>query len=102
MAWETSDRRSELPPDWAKIRLERMRYDKWRCTWILPGSRTRCPRPAEEVDHVGDRHDHGLKNLRSLCSHHHKQRTQKQASTARWKRKGSKRRPSEAHPGLVL
>ncbi len=96
MAWETSSRRSELPPDWDRVRADRLRKDGYRCTWKLPSGK-RCPRPATDVDHVGDKMDHG--RLRSLCARHHAQRTQAQAQAA--KQKPPKGRPAEAHPGIL-
>lgn len=80
MAW-SQRRRRELPPDWSTLRRRVLRRDGWRCTWIVDGSR--CPAWATDVDHIGDRHDHRLLNLRALCQYHHSRRTIAQSVAAR-------------------
>lgn len=102
MAWESdSERRKLLPPDWNKIRAQRLKMDGYQCTWRLPKSGDRCPRKATDVDHKYGRENHSLNALRSLCDHHHKQVTQKQAWAGRMKPRTKKREP-ERHPGRLL
>ena len=100
MAWEGSNRRSELPPDWAKIRARILKRDGGRCTWKLP-SGARCPRGARDVDHVNQSRndDHSDANLQSLCPTHHAQKTSKEGFAGRRKGRGPKR-PPEKHPGI--
>jgi 5-methylcytosine-specific restriction enzyme A len=98
--WENSRRREELPDDWPKIRARVLKRDGYRCTWLMRSGR-RCKQPGTEVDHIGDKHDHSEANLRTLCAHHHTERTGEQAAqaAAAWRAKG--RRPPEQHPGSL-
>jgi len=98
--WGDSDRRSELPPDWPKIREERLKKDDYRCTWRLP-SGARCPRAATDVDHrdQSKSDDHSQGNLQSLCGHHHAKKTAMEGFRGRRKGRGPRRQP-EAHPGI--
>lgn len=97
MAWETSDRRLRLPPDWPQRVAEVWKRDRGQCTWRLP-SGARCPRKGADVDHrvPGDNHD--LRNLQLLCRHHHDKKTQREAFAGRRK---TKKRPEERHPGML-
>lgn len=100
MSWETSDRRQELPPDWAK-RVARVKdRDGNRCTWRLP-SGARCPRRGTDVDHRVPGDDHSLRNLQLLCSHHHKKKTGLEAIMGRRKRRAGRQKRQEKHPGLL-
>jgi 5-methylcytosine-specific restriction protein A len=98
--WEGSDRRETLPPNWAGLVKAVWIRDKGQCRWRLT-SGARCPRGGRDVDHIGDREDHGLKNLRLLCGHHHEAHTARQAREAKAKKKGLRRRPPEEHPGRL-
>lgn len=95
--WASSDRRSELPPDWPRIRRRVLRRDGYRCTWVEVG--VRCSALATDVDHAGERMDHSDESLRSLCEPHHKAKTQAEAAAARAAK--SRRRPPPPHPGMV-
>lgn len=97
MAWgDRSRRRQELPRGWGRIRAAVLERDGGRC--VL------CGGVATDVDHVGDRFDHRLEALRSLCRECHKRRTWLQALEARRERRGRgcRRRLREPgrHPGL--
>jgi hypothetical protein len=101
MGWESSNRRSELPKDWSKLRQKALKRDAYQCVAeMLDGSR--CPEAATEVDHVGDRLNHSMANLRSLCHWHHAKRTAQQSADAqRAKRTAMDKRfrRTEKHPG---
>lgn len=102
--WEGSDRRSLLPPNWAKLRQHRFRIDGYRCTGRDANTGQRCTGPAEECDHIGDREDHRLEMLRSLCGWHHGQKSGAEGARAVAKKRASvaKRfRREEVHPGLL-
>lgn len=66
---------------WKDIRLQRIRKDGWRCTQCgcrCRGRKFGEPRP--HVDHIRTRREHpelalDINNLRTLCEHHHNQRT---------------------------
>ena len=77
--WQGSSRKATLPKKWPVIRLRVLRRDKVLCQLGLVG----CTGVATEVDHIGDRNDHSLANLRSVCSACHKQHTQLQAAAGR-------------------
>lgn len=96
--WETSDRRSRLPADWATRVKQVKERDGGRCTWKLP-SGARCPRAGRDVDHRVNDDNHGLWNLTLLCRHHHDLKTQAEARRGKAKRKPPPRAP-EAHPGI--
>lgn len=99
MAWEGSDRRDRLPPDWA-IRVAAVKErDQGRCTWRLP-SHKRCPRLGTDVDHRKPGDDHSLDNLQLLCGAHHAKKTAYEGLSARRKRKAP-RRPPEEQPGRL-
>jgi 5-methylcytosine-specific restriction protein A len=101
-----SRRKTPLPPRWRHIRTKALQRDGYRCTWILDDG-TRCPYhnpngTGLEVDHIADRNDHRLTNLRTLCGkttphNHHGHRTALQAVAAQPRR----RRPPEPHPGVL-
>lgn len=95
-AWAGSRRKADLPTNWPSLRTQVLARDGHVC--VL------CGRPANQVDHIGDRDDHRLANLRALCPEHHHARSARQGSAAgnarRWAR-DSIRRPPEAHPGLL-
>lgn len=93
--WASSNRRADLPPDWSRRRDRVIARDPV-CT-----IRTHCHGDlSTEADHIGASTDHRLEMLRGACTPCHKARTNAQAQQAR----GAgplRRRPPEAHPGLV-
>ena len=99
MAWSNeSERRALLPSNWGAIVKAVKERDGGRCRYRLP-SGARCPRPGTDVDHVGDRENHDLKNLRLLCEHHHKKVTAGQAWQGKYARRRKFKRSEEEHPG---
>lgn len=96
--WQGSNRRAQLPPDWAsRIRPMVLERDGQQCAIYDDG--VRCTYRATDVDHIGDKNDHSPQNLRAICDWHHKKRSSAQGNAAR-KRIPEKRRP-EPHPGLI-
>ncbi|MFE6282447.1 HNH endonuclease [Streptomyces sp. NPDC057877] len=93
-SWRTVPR----PTGWKRIRAGILERDGGVCTWIDDGER--CTEPGTDVDHIGDPDDHSPANLRLLCGYHHRRRTALQARAARGPLP-TRRRPTEAHPGLV-
>jgi 5-methylcytosine-specific restriction protein A len=101
MAWSTSNRKSQLPPDWdarCKFVLNR---DGHRCQHIRFDTERKCGAYANQCDHKDQSRssDHSYANLQSLCEHHHKVKSSSeggQAASAR--RKAAKKR---RHPGLL-
>lgn len=94
--WVGSQRKAELPDDWqSRIRPAIIARDSARCRWIEGGRR--CAARGTDVDHIGDKQDHSLSNLRLLCDFHHKKRTSAQGHAAK---KARANRNIERHPAL--
>lgn len=88
---------------WQQARAAALARDGHQCRAIEPDPATRaahrCTATATEVDHLEQGDDHSLPNLASLCSYHHRLKTQHEAAQARWKHR--MRREPERHPGLL-
>jgi len=102
--WAGSDRRSRLPANWPAIRVEILKRDGHRCTWLFrPGQR--CPKRIDlQVDHIIPNDDHSPSNLRTLCETHHNWKSAREGVAAKAAKKAtidSKFRRQEAHPGLL-
>jgi 5-methylcytosine-specific restriction protein A len=113
MAW----RREALPEGWFHIRKQVLLRDAHRCTWFPGGSVQgwdykdsythpyRCSNKATDVDHINDRSNHSMSNLRSLCKEHHSSKTSSFAhSEINRRNKMMSRRnagKSGKHPGLL-
>lgn len=98
-AWAGSTRRKTLPPTWAKdIRPRVLARDGYRCT-ALDTDGHRCPSQATDVHHIGNRDDHSLANLTSLCADHHAPETGSSAVRTRWNK--IHKHKSESHPGII-
>lgn len=103
MAWANSDRREHLPANWAVLRRRRFKMDGNRCTNVNEYDE-RCKSPAQECDHIGDRTDHRIEMLRSLCTYHHGKKSGREGGTASGaiKRRNVKKfKRTEKHPGLI-
>lgn len=74
--WAGSTRKHTLPPGWAAIAASVRQRDGNAC--VLCGSTVRL-----SVDHMGDRHDHRLEALRTLCHLCHGRRSGQQGAAAR-------------------
>lgn len=86
-----SRRLSPLPRGWAKIRRRVLERDDYICQLRMAG----CTTVATDVDHISDRDDHSLDNLRAACSSCHDRRTYIQTLY-----RAPRRRAPERHPGL--
>lgn len=95
MPWDNqSRRRSQLPPNWAALRLACAEAAGWQCQATTQQG-LRCTHPGNEAHHPHpDNHTH----LIWLCPFHHNIETQKQARAARTY--VTQARPKEPHPGL--
>lgn len=99
MPWSTSDRRSQLPPDWPVIVARIKKRDQNRCRWKLPSGK-RCPRRGTDVDHKVPGNDHRDANLQLLCEEHHKAKSAREGHAARWGRQKVPLR-TERQPGRL-
>lgn len=97
MAWDSSDRRTDLPANWRDIRASILERDRHSCQWPLTFGGV-CGVHANEVDHKRGRTNHALENLWALCPTHHQAKTQREARQAK-PRRVSRKRPTEQHPG---
>lgn len=102
MAWgiHRTDRRETLPPDWPARRAKTFARDGYQCVHVREDTEQRCNETTNlECDHIGDRGNHSLDNLRTLCRYHHAKRTGGQGGTAAAVRRKSKfKRPTEEPP----
>ncbi|GAA1051362.1 hypothetical protein GCM10009569_34820 [Arthrobacter russicus] len=96
--WSGSTRKATLPPDWQQRRQAVFKRDGYQCTHIRHDTGQRCTQPATDCDHTGDRQDHRLQSLTSLCSYHHQGKSSSQGGKANKPIKET--RPQEQHPGL--
>ena len=92
MPWDNSNRRAQLPPNWAAIRAQILRRD--------PTCRACNYNASVDVDHITPGDNHNPDNLQGLCRHCHKLKTitERPLSGSAYK---SPKRPPEAHPGIV-
>ena len=75
-----SRRISPLPPNWPNIREAVFMRDGYRCVQIRNDG-NRCYNVNElECDHIGDRDDHSMDNLQTLCKGHHAAKTGRQGA----------------------
>lgn len=92
-----SPRSLELPANWDRELRPAVRARAGgRCEAQLDTGE-RCPEQGTDADHIGDRHGHGLANLRWLCPWHHRWRTALQGAEATAKAKAKLR-----HPGITI
>lgn len=101
MPWETSHRKSELPGNWAELRKQAKARAEGVCEW-RDSRGVRCTRQGRELHHAGDKFDHDLVSLMWICTEHHKLETDAQGKAAQHaKYIAAKKRPGEAHPGIL-
>lgn len=100
MAWDTSNRRAELPANWQQLRAQAKQRAHGICEHITDGAR--CTRQGRELHHTGDKHDHSLDMLEWICTECHKRETWQQARAAQTaKYVTARRREPEGHPGTL-
>lgn len=103
MGWETSDRRSRLPANWAATARRILARDGHRCTFRFPNS-GRCPvTEGLEVDHVEPSGSDEDSNLTTLCKRHHAMKSSREGHKAKAAKRTAIRkkfRREEPHPGL--
>lgn len=85
---------------WKAIRANVLKRDNYQCTHIRVDTGLPCGAKATDVDHIDSPDDHTHKNLRSLCSYHHDQKTAGQGGRAAGKKYGRSHN-QEAHPGFL-
>jgi len=93
--WDTSLRRTELPPDWEAIRSQVLREANGICEIRRIG----CLRKATDVDHKRRGNDHSRSNLQAACKSCHGWKSSREGLAQRRKLQAQRRRPTERHPG---
>lgn len=97
MAWDGSDRKSRLPPEWPAIRRKVMRIHRGRCHVCGMGG-------SDAVDHVTLGDDHSLSNLRPIhqdvAPYCHRTKSAQEGVDARGALRSLRMRPTERHPGM--
>ena len=105
MAWSSSNRRRELPPDWEAIKRSIFARDNRQCQRIdLYGDKCLSTKWLE-CHHKGSPLDHSPENLVTYCRECHRIETHKQSAKARAAnaaRIANSYRRREDHPGLIL
>lgn len=100
MAWDTSNRRHQLPPNWQDLRRQVKARAQGICEYI--DNEVRCTTPGTECHHTGHNEDHSINKLQWICTEHHKRETWKQARQSQTERYiTARKRPPETHPGLI-
>lgn len=99
MPWTTSNRKTELPREWATLRKRVLARDGGVCQARDSQDRL-CGAPANQVDHISRGHDHTLTNLQALCCWHHARKSSTEGHAARAPRP-RQARAAERHPGIV-
>ncbi len=98
--WSSSNRRSQLPPNWPSLRLQRFAIDNWTCVDCDYRDDTQTG-IGLECDHIGDPLDHSLDQLRTRCTTCHAEHTKQQAAEGRAAHAAKRRPPARRHPGLL-
>lgn len=85
MAWDGSNRREELPANWASLRRKSLGRDAYLCQFEKSNGKL-CYDRATDIDHIipgslGGTDD--LDNLQSLCGFHHGKKTSKEGQAAK-------------------
>lgn len=99
MTWETSNRASRLPKDWAQRKARVKRRDHGRCQ--ASKHNPRCNGKGTEIDHIRRGDNHSLFNLQLLNHYCHADKTKAENIADRKARAAMKRRPAEKHPGAI-
>jgi len=100
MAWSTSHRKDELPPNWAALRKQAKARAGDVCEFRDKAG-VRCADKGSELHHTGRKFDHRLEVLMWICTPHHAGETARQAKAAQYaKYVAAKKRPTEQHPGI--
>ncbi|WP_230671010.1 HNH endonuclease [Rathayibacter sp. Leaf248] len=100
--WRGSTRKQTLPPDWPTIRRHVLERDGHRCQHIRYDTGRICGAHATDCDHLEDRTDHRPENLAAKCSHHHDEKTNREAGYASGAARRAKRDAAQPqHPGLL-
>lgn len=100
MAW-AGDRRADLPPthEWMRIKRAVLKRDRYRCK----ACGNKGTYETLQCDHMGERTDHRLEVLQTLCIPCHQTKTGEQSHESRRanQRKASHPDRYAKHPGLI-
>jgi 5-methylcytosine-specific restriction endonuclease McrA len=100
--WNGSSRRETLPPDWPQIRSAVLERDHHQCQHVREDTGRICGLLATDCDHIGDRTDHRMSNLRALCHWHHLRRSGQQGGRASQQARNARKKAAQPkHPGVL-
>lgn len=99
MAWDTSDRRLRLPPDWPAIRRAVKARAGGRCEYAHHVAA--CNGRGTDADHITPGDDHSLGNLQWLSAECHKDKTRRETIARNKSMAALRKRPAEPHPGRI-
>lgn len=90
--WKNSDRKSRLPSNWTRLRVETLARNP---TCVLCGVR-----PSTHCDHIKAKTD-DHKQLQGVCAECHAQKSSREGNDAqRANPRPGRTRPQEPHPGI--
>jgi len=98
MAWQTSNRASRLPKNWADIRRGILEQAHHQCQ--APTHHPRCTGVATDVDHIKPGDDHTPANLQALSKECHDAKTARETA-ARNRARSAQRVRIDPHPGQL-
>ncbi|MFD1044178.1 HNH endonuclease [Kibdelosporangium lantanae] len=97
MSWTSSNRKGRLPVGWTALRITVLKRDRFTCQIRGQG----CTAHATEVDHIQPGDNHGLENLRAVCSTCHSRKSTSEGIRAKARLRALRHRPADRHPGLL-
>lgn len=98
MSWYTSDRRTRLPEEWARVRA--MVRDRAHNHCQAEIHSVLCNGIGTDCDHIVPGDDNRLENLQWLNTHCHRMKTAKETAERNRRRKQQRKHPKEKNPGM--
>lgn len=100
MGWETSTRRSRLPPDWRTVIRPAVKQRARGLCEATEHARG-CNGTGTDADHITPGDDHTMDNLQWLSRPCHDAKTALETAARNAARASMRQRPPERHPGAI-